>query len=179
MKEKDLLYSRWASQKGTPIIVTKLKYLGLRGWKGHIEKKIINDVEYAGEVYDCITEDGFRIKGIFRVSYEQVKNSKDPVDYMEKLAEDPPNYHTDGIKAYLSGNYRDANNWHLKIEERKLLFKIDKLKHYFETLNNFEHAELRLAIQLYLRRLETPDWLTYKAWKNCTIKHKVIELLND
>ncbi len=175
----DLLYSRWASQKGQPKYVKKMKYLGLRGWKGHIEKKVVNGEEYAGEIYECLTEDGMRIRGVFRVPYEQVVGSTDPVDYVEKPIEDPPNYHTDGIKAYTTSNYRDAINWHLKSEERKLQTKINKLKEKFDLLNNFEHAELRLAVQLYLRRLETPDWLTYKAWKNCAIKHKVIELLND
>lgn len=171
-------YRYWATQKGLYTDVKKLKYLGLRGWHGYIQKKNIDGIDYAGEIYECLTLDGRRIRGVFRIPYDEIdtiyQTNLQEVDYVIK---EVANYHTDGIKAWETNDFRLYDNRQLKRREIELKERIIKLKTIFETLNNLDNAELKLAIQLYLRRLETPDHFTSRDWKNCTIKNKVIDLL--
>lgn len=171
-------YRYWASQRGLYTPVKKRKYLGLRGWKGHIQKKIFDDIEYAGEIYECSTPEGLIIKAVFRIPYGNVSTTyKDNIIKEEIIIEDRPNYHTDGIKCFTTGNYRDYDNTQLRRREKLLEDKIIKLKEIFSTLNNINDSELKLGIQLYLRRLETPDHYSVKDWRNCTIKPQILALL--
>lgn len=176
MKEEDLLYSNWATQRGNPEKVRKLKFIGMRGWKGHVQKKTVNGIDYAGEVYDVITEEGLRKRGVFRIPYEEVNVSNTRVDYTEVYIDETTDYHTCGIKAYMSGNFKDFVNHSLILKQKELNAKIEKLKRVF---NDLHDQDLKLAVQLYLRRLETPDHYTSKAWKQCTIKDRVLGLLHE
>lgn len=174
----EIYYKYWASQRGTPRQVRKLKFLGLRGWHGHIQKKIVDDIAYAGEVYDCITPEGERINAIFRIPFDQVNTSYDSnYEENDEVIKEITNYHTDGILAWQTGNFRNYDNRQLKRREKILKNKIIILKNVFTELNNIDHAELKLAIQLYLRRLETPDHYTSKDWANVDQKLKN-EILN-
>lgn len=171
-------WNYWASQRGVPTEMRKIKYLGLRGWYGHIQKKTIDGIDYAGEIYDCITRDGERVRGTFRVLYAEVINTdKTNIDNNEEAIRDITNYHTDGIAAYLSGNFRDYDNRQLKKKQLELKSKIERLKEKFAELNNIDNSELKLGIQLYLRRLETPDHYTSKDWKNYANKKQILALL--
>lgn len=171
-------YKYWASQRGSPHDVKKIKYLGLRGWHGHIQKKTFEGIDYAGEVYDCITPDGERVKAIFRIPYSEVNTTYDSnYEEHDDVIKEITNYHTDGIAAWESGNFRHYDNRQLKRREQLLKDKIAKLKDVFGALNNIDHSELKLAIQLYLRRLETPDHYTSKDWGNCKLKKEVLNLL--
>lgn len=171
-------YRYWATHRGLYTSVKKLRYIGLRGWKGYIQKKEYDGVYYAGEIYECLTPEGLKIKAVFRVPYEDVGETyKKEDNESDHIIEDRPNYHTDGIRCWDTGNYRFYDNRQLKRREQELQDKISRLKEIFRSLNNIDTAELKLAVQLYLRRLETPDHFSSKDWKNCTIKQQVLNLL--
>jgi hypothetical protein len=173
----DKYYRYWSSERGSYTEVKKLRYLGLRGWKGHVQKKVRDGITYAGEVYECISIEGEKMRCVFRVIYDSVDTSVGNYEEHEKILDEITNYHTDGILAWQTGNFKDRDNRSLIRREKELKEKIIKLKEIFDSLNNLENAELKLAVQLYLRRLETPDHVTSKEWGKCAIKQQVLDLL--
>lgn len=172
-------YRYWAHQEGPYTFVKRIKYLGLRGWKGHIQKKSYDNVEYAGEVYICITPEGKRVRGVFRIPYEDINPTEKNYEENDVVLDEITNFHTDGIKAYLTGNFKYRDNKSLILKQEQLTAKISKLKEIFSRLNNINDQDLKLAVQLYLRRLETPDHYTSRDWKNCKLKNEVLTLYNE
>lgn len=168
-------YKKWITQKSNPIAVKKLKYLGLLGHKGHIQKHIFDGIYYAGEVWSCITPENERLKCVFRIPYDDIVTPDINQEY-DVTIEELPNFHTDGIKCYMEGNFKNYDRSKLKKLEEELYDKIQKLKSLFHSTTD---SNLKLGIQLYLRRLETPDHITSKEWKLFTNKAKVLDLLNE
>ena len=164
-------YHYWSSHRNDQKEKVKLrKYLGLRGYNGYIMIKEHEGVRYAGEVWEAETKNGSIIRAVFRIPAEEAANGKqyqNPDLNVAATSEyrDLPNYHTDGIAAFESGDPGDIDRRKLNLEQEKLNTRISNLKEIFKIVID---ADLKLGIQIYLRRLETPDYYTrkqYIEWK--------------
>jgi len=154
-------YTYWSSHRDNAgELVKKIKFLGLRGYNNYIMYKMHDGVKYAGEVWECETKSGVRKHYVFRIPAEEASNK--PYQQSVNEPKDPPNYHTDGILAYTTGIPGLIDKRQLNLETNKLRLRIANLKEVFK---NTEDKKLKLGIQIFLRRLETPDHYTSKYWK--------------
>lgn len=165
-EERRKYYSYWASLRGNPILVKPVKYLGLRGYNGYIQTKECDGILYAGEVWESETEDGRRIRSVFRIPYDEIRERK---HYQERglkpndpEMEDGANAHFDGLEAYLTGRIENANR--LLLTNRIIILN-NRIAHLKDMFSLIDDPLLKLGIQLYLRRLENPNHYTSKDWK--------------
>lgn len=161
-------HPKWGTRIGKPIRVLPKRFLGMNGWYEWVDKRIIDGVTYLGEVWLCEKENGEQIKATFRVPYNE---EKDDYKYIvrnkpkPKLVDDNPNFHTDGIAAYETKDFKNVDRTQLKAHNSRFRDRMLILRDWFNQLNNINDPELRLGIQLYLRRLETPNLQTSREWK--------------
>jgi len=176
MNKWEWAHTYWSSHRdGAGELVKKIKYLGLRGYNNYIMYKIHDGIKYAGEVWECETKQGAKKQFVFRIPAEEAgerpnyqnPNLKKPLEFREL-----PNYHTDGILAYTTGIPGLIDRRQLKLETNKLRLRISNLKEVFK---NTDNRELKLGIQLFLRRLETPDHYTSKYWKQFSKKNPILQ----
>lgn len=155
-------YTYWSSHRDNAgELVRKVKYLGLRGYNNYVMYKIHDGVKYAGEVWECETKQGAKKQFVFRILAEEVGNKQPAIKASIEFKE-LPNYHTDGILAYSTGIPSLIDRRQLNLETEKLRIRISNLKQVFVNTND---KTLKLGIQIFLRRLETPDHYTSKYWK--------------
>ena len=174
-------YRYWASQKGNAINVKQKKFLGLRGYNGYVLTKEHDGILYAGEIWECVTEEGDYIQCVFRIPYEDI-GSKEPYGDRTDEIQDFPNYHTDGIKAFETNRLEDRDRTQLLKEIDKLRNKINTLKDLFYILH--PDNPIKIGVQLYLRRLENPTNQTSREWKawcnnNRILQSQIMNIAND
>lgn len=163
-------YSQWATQRGSPSIVIPLRFVGMRGWDKFVQKKTVDGKEYAAEIWECETEEGLIENLPFRIEYDHIKERK-VFNGGEPVLRDYANAHYDGLIAYLSGDVSKKRKTLLNNRITLLNNKITELNVYFKELNNIEHRILKMGVQLYLRRLETPTNQTSREWKQFSQEH--------
>lgn len=170
-------YYFWATERGTPTMVKPIRYINLRGWNNYIQKIQYDGKLWCGEIWLCEDIFGDEIECTFRVPYsENMEENKHRYKFKktynyigEPLVE--VNAHFDGFDAYINNDIKLRNNTLLKNVNQKQKEKILTLKKWFKSLNNIENKLLKLGIQLYLRRLETPTLQTSREWKQYGIDH--------
>jgi len=172
-------YYFWISCKGTPTKVKLIKYIGLYGWSGFIYKKDYDGTTYCGEVWLCEDIFGERRECIFRCPYESDMEIIKKSQYFKKQYEGQPfveiNAHTDGYDAFINRDYSKRSRTLLTNVIDRHCNKLNYLTEWFKSLNNYENTLLKLGIQLYLRRLESPTLQTSNEWQNFTKKHPTIQ----
>ncbi len=170
-------YYFWISQRGDPKKVKTCKYIGLYGWNNYIYRKEHGEMTYCGEIWECEDIFGDIHTCIFRIPYtddveELKKKQKFKLTYNyigENLVE--INAHFDGFDAYITKDVKKRNKSLLNQKNIIQTEKIKYLTHWFRSLNNMENKLLKLGIQLYLRRLETPTMSTSREWNQFIKKH--------
>ena len=175
------VYHFWATERGCPIKVKPIKYIGLKGWDNYIYRKLINGIYYAGEIWLCEDIFGDQKEYIIRVEYsedmEEYKTSQQfkSTNKGYELQFNDINAHTDGYDVFITKNIKLKNNFLLKNQIAKLETKIAKLTKLFKELNNIENQQLKLGVQLYLRRLETPTMQTSREWREYGENHPYLK----
>lgn len=183
-------YYFWISEKGSPMKVKPVRYIGLKGWNNYIYKKEYEGVIYSGEQWTCEDIFGDEHECIFRIVYsEDMEDEKYKQKFRftynyigDQLTE--INAHTDGYDSYITGDVKLRKSFLIDAVNERHRSKIKLLKKYFKTLNNHEHRTLKLGIQLYLRRLETPTMATSREWKEYGENHpymrsQIIEIIYE
>lgn len=167
-------YYFWVSERGAPIKVKPIRYIGLKGWNNYIYKKEYDGITYCGEEWLCEDIFGYEQNYFFRILYsDEIEESKYKQKFRFTYVQDyvEINAHTDGFDAYINKDaklrYRDL----LHAVNKRHFDKIAFLKKWFKTLNKLENPLLKLGIQLYLRRLETPTMATSREWKQYGLDH--------
>ena len=175
-------YHFWISERGVPIKVKKIKYIGIHGWDNYIFRKEHDGKMYYGEIWLCEDIFGNQMKRIFREIYtDEVEEQKYSHNF--KLSHKPGipiveiNAHTDGYDAYITKDFKKRNRKLLEIQNIRLKNKIELLTNWFKILNNFENKLLKLGIQLYLRRLQTPTMQTSREWREYGSDHPYMKSL--
>lgn len=174
-------YYFWASERGTPTYVKPIRYINLRGWNNYIQKITHDNRIWCGETWLCEDIFGDELECTFRIPYsEEMEENKEQYRFKktynyigEPLVE--INAHFDGFDAYINNNIKLRNNMLLKKVNEKQKDKITNLKKWFKELNNIENRLLKLGIQLYLRRLETPTLQTRREWAEYGTNHPYLK----
>lgn len=177
MNEWKEYYFYWATLRGNAQLVKPRKYLGMKGWRSYLDVRLHEGKKYVGEVWECITQDGNIINAVFRVPYTEVSKSKyNETSYSENQNElqDYANYHFDGIEAYTTGIIAKRDRRQLINRIIQLKEKISHLRDLFMNINDSQ-SDLKLGIQLYLRRLQNPTHITSREWKEFTKKYPHIQ----
>lgn len=170
-------YYFWISERGSPMRVKPVRYIGLKGWNNYIYKKEYEGITYCGEQWICEDIFGDEHECTFRTIYsEYMEDEKHKQKFHftynyigEQLTE--INAHTDGLEAYIESNVKLRKTFLIDAVNERHKSKIKTLKKLFKSLNNHEHRLLKLGIQLYLRRLETPTMSTSREWKQYGLDH--------
>lgn len=174
-------YHFWVSERGAPIKVKPLKYIGFRGWDNYIYKKEYNGIIYCGETWLCEDEYGNQSEYNFRKIYSDDMESEKANQQFKftyrwtGVQLEEINAHSDGFEAFIHNNFKLRPTLLLDNQNQKLAERIDKLKKLFKNLNNIENPLMKLGVQLYLRRLETPTMQTSREWKQYGIDHPYLK----
>lgn len=145
--------------------VKPIRFLGLRSKSNYIYKYEHNDALYCAELYECITENGIRKICAFYVPYtENVKTDKGYYKRQNNEQKyDDINCLTDSLNTYYTGKL-EKNNLLIK-KQNELNQLIENVLTEFKSVNNFENADYKMGLQIYLERLQTPCLITKKQWK--------------
>lgn len=153
-------YYKWLKQKGKPINVKPLRFVGVFSKRGHVYHRTDLDGNiYCAEIYECLLEDGSIKKMAFKTPYN--KNYKNKNYFKNKIYIDDLNYLNDYINMETQKQIQKPN-FLLILENNKLRSKIKRLENEFK---NSYNTDLKIGIQIFLERFQSPCILTMKNLK--------------
>lgn len=177
LKKWTTTYSKWFTEKGKQINVFPIRYLGVQSKRNHIYKKTNSEgITYCAEIYECLLENGSIKKVAFKVLYDEYKYNNSKNNYFKTTLEvNESNYLTDVID-FNTMKKLNVPNKLLQLETQKLRNNIKKLNDIFKST---EDDVIKIGVQIYLERLQTPCLQTMKKWKylNPYLKRKIIEMI--